>query len=171
MRPVGRNALVPLAAVVAMAAAGYFAQQRSSGRRAAGSHSTVGPGAPAANSGSGSLAPPPAAERRDAPTEIEVAVAQPYGAALDDSALVDSLRSASETVRNGTLVTAIRRAGFVCAEVRGATRFTAEMTGWRVRCAGALAYSVVPGSSGRISVEPLFEGVPPFPEPGSSVPR
>jgi hypothetical protein len=84
------------------------------------------------------------------------------GDAVQQATAID-LRSASETFRNGTLVFAIRRAGFYCADVVSAHESADGL--WVASCPDMLGYVVTLHAPGRFDVHPVaqyFDGVTPI---------
>jgi hypothetical protein len=75
-----------------------------------------------------------------------------------------NLRSASPTFRYGTLVFAIRRAGFFCAEVVSAHESADGV--WVASCSDMLGYIVTLRAADQFDVHPVaqyFDGVTPVP--------
>jgi hypothetical protein len=91
------------------------------------------------------------------------AVAARSGAARDPAAI--DLRESSETYRNSTLVFAIRRAGFVCADVVAAHESVEGV--WVARCSDVVNYIVTLRGSEQFDVHPVPYGdsLAPFPIP------
>ena len=112
----------------------------------------------------------------------EIAV-QSYAAADESDAVQEAtpidLRSASQSFRNSTLVFAIRRAGFYCADVVSAHESADGV--WVASCSNMLGYIVASRAAEQFDVHPVaqyFDGVAPVPvdrdrllEPRSLVPR
>jgi hypothetical protein len=79
-------------------------------------------------------------------------------------ATVIELRSASQTFRNSTLVVAIRRAGFYCADVVSAHESADGV--WLANCSDMLGYIVTLRAAEQFDVHPVaqyFDGVTPVP--------
>ena len=108
-------------------------------------------------------------------------IAMRSGAVADRSEAVQEatpidLRSASQTFRNSTLVVAIRRAGFYCADVVSA-HVCADGV-WLASCSDMLGYIVTSRAAEQFEVHPVtqyFDGVTPIPvdrlEPRSLPPQ
>ncbi len=60
----------------------------------------------------------------------------------------------SQTFRDTTLLTAIRRDGYTCENARDTTPAAADLAAWRVECEDALVYWVGIDKEGRLSVSP-----------------
>ena len=74
--------------------------------------------------------------------------------AVQDPAAID-LRSASPTFRNSTLLTAIRRAGFYCADVVSAHESADGV--WVASCSDMLGYIVTLSAAERFDVHPVAQ--------------
>ena len=82
---------------------------------------------------------------------------------MQEATLID-LRSASQSFRNSTLVIAIRRAGFYCADVVSAHESADGV--WLASCSGMLGYIVTLRAAEQFDVHPVaqyFDGVTPIP--------
>jgi hypothetical protein len=83
--------------------------------------------------------------------------------AAQDAMRID-LRSASQSFRNSTLVFAIRRAGFYCADVVSAHESADGV--WVASCSDMLGYIVASRAAEQFDVHPVaqyFDGVAPVP--------
>lgn len=83
--------------------------------------------------------------------------------AVQEATSID-LRSASQTFRNGTLVSAIRRAGFFCADVVSAHESADGV--WVASCSDMLGYIVTLRAADQFDVHPVaqyFDSVTPVP--------
>jgi hypothetical protein len=83
--------------------------------------------------------------------------------AVQEATPID-LRSASQTFRNSTLVVAIRRAGFFCADVVSAHESADGV--WLASCSDMLGYIVTLRAAEQFDVHPVaqyFDGVAPVP--------
>jgi hypothetical protein len=81
--------------------------------------------------------------------------------AVQEATAID-LRSASQTFRNSTLVIAIRRAGFYCADVVSAHESADGV--WVASCSDMLGYIVTLSAAERFDVHPVaqyFDSVTP----------
>jgi hypothetical protein len=101
----------------------------------------------------------PYVERPSIPTERD-AVAD-RGDAAGDPASID-LRDAPQTFRNSTLLFAIRRAGFYCADLVSAQESVDGV--WAASCSDMLGYVVTLRGAGQFDVHPVahyFDSVAP----------
>lgn len=106
---------------------------------------------------------------RDIATDVE-AVADRSSATREPASL--DLRSASEVFRNSTMLFAIRRAGFYCADVVSTDETTEDV--WLAGCSDTIRYIVAVRGAERFDVHPVAYGdaVAPVPERDrSSEPR
>jgi hypothetical protein len=106
-----------------------------------------------------------ATDRPPVETPSVVIEADPVAAQDDvaDDPTSIGLRNASQTFRNSTLLFAIRRAGFYCADVTSAYESADGV--WLARCADMLGYFVAIRDAERFDVHPVanFDGVSPAP--------
>jgi hypothetical protein len=125
-----------------------------------------------------SVAQQPAGQTSEAPTSLEVAeIGHGPDAGGQAEAAASDVRAASTTFRNGTLLIAIRRAGFYCDDV--ATAYESAEGVWVASCVDKGGYRLTVRDTDRFDVAPVphyFDGVAPvfrrdFPEPGEEQPR
>jgi hypothetical protein len=126
----------------------------------------------------GPVAQQPAPRTSEAPPSLEVAeIHGGADVAAQAEAAASDVRAASATFRNGTLLIAIRRAGFYCDDVVAAYE-SAEGV-WVASCTDKSGYRLTVRDAGRFDVAPVphyFDSVVPtirrdFPEPGEQQPR
>ncbi|HEX7081276.1 MAG TPA: hypothetical protein VF329_09695 [Gammaproteobacteria bacterium] len=105
----------------------------------------------------------------DAARPPPASTAQPV---LEGSGEAVSLRDASASFRNTSLLIAIRDAGYVCTEIVAASDASDDHAAWRVTCSDANAYLVAADRHGRLAVEPLyyFDGPGPVSAPRGAEP-